>query len=583
MTRRRTHPATPAAASPAPLRSLPGPGVLALAAVLILLWVLGYADSLRLPFVRDDYFFLDKVRGAGFAELWAPRDLISGYYRPWGRELHFWALERAFGLQVVPWHLTSAALWLAVLALYFVFVRRLAGTVTAAIATAGATALGAWGVLLVWVSGAQDLWMLLFGLLCLLACSSRHPVWAATALAGALLSKELALVLPFIALSYQVLCERASWPQALRRTAAFWPMLAAWAIAHPALGGRFAYGSGIRFDPRGRPAAGLADLSRLLAMANLDRRLEPAAGWGPALLLGAVTAAALAGLVLWSAAAQPRGPATSATFVPRVETRRLLWFGGVWSLAGWSAAFMPSLGWHPYYGLLGALGAWLVVAVALTRRPMVAATLVGAVGLLRPAHQSTRSEDWGTESYQRRVAAAVGYLHGELVARHPVLPAHSRIYLANLPGETGLVTGTGEAPAFRLWYRDTTLRGGFFREYTPRRAGSPGDDFFFAADSNLRLIEFHRGAHAVPADLARNPVWQLGENELATIFSERGEWDAALQGFLTLASVDPGAYDYAHNAAVCYARLGDTLSAVRWLRRSAALSDSARRAVTTRR
>ena len=172
-------------------------------------------------------------------------------------------------------------------------------------------------------------------------------------------------------------------------------------------------------------------------------------------------------------------------------------------------------------------------------------------------------------------------LRAELMRLHPSIPRHSRIYLANLPGGIGLITGPGDSPTLRTWYADPTLAAGFFTEYHPRPAGKDGRDYFFAADSDLSLIEFTRGAGAVSPSLARNPVWQTGENELATIFSEQGEWDAALQGFLTLASLDPGAYDYALNAAVCYGRLGDAVSAARWLRRSAALRASTRRALAT--
>ena len=561
-------------------RSLAPPGVLALLTALVALWTLGYADTLRLPFVGDDYFYLDEIRDASFTSLWTPANLVSGYFRPWSREFHFWALERVFGLEGGLFHVANLALWLAIATLYFTFVRRLTGARTAAIATAGVAGLAAWGVLLVWASGSQDLWMLLFALVYLHACASHRGTWAAAPLALALLSKESAAVLPFVALAFHVLWERESPSTALRRT---WPsflVLAAWALVHPSLGGHLWQATGTHFNPGPHPPLCWADSARLLAIVNLDRPFDPQGGWGLALLLGGATALILAGFATWGAAAREPGALLGGT-ARRRDPGRLVFFGATWLILGWLPMFMPSLGWHAYYGLLGALGAWLAVAAALASRPRLAVALVGAVALLRPAHVRTFMDDWGTEACQRSSAAQVRTLRAELMRLHPSIPRHSRIYLANLPGGIGLITGPGDSPTLRTWYADPTLAAGFFTEYHPRPAGKDGRDYFFAADSDLSLIEFTRGAGAVSPSLARNPVWQTGENELATIFSEQGEWDAALQGFLTLASLDPGAYDYALNAAVCYGRLGDAVSAARWLRRSAALRASTRRALAT--
>ncbi len=572
----RAGPTWPSSRRPAP------PGVLALLVALAALWALGYADTLGLPFANDDYFYLDELRGAWLANLWRPANPVSGYFRPWSRELHFWTLERAFGLEGGLFHVANLALWLVVAALYFTFVRRLAGTRVAAVATSGAAAMAAWGVLLVWGSGSQDLWMLLFGLAYLHACAGRCRWWAATLFALALLSKETAAVLPLVALSLHLLWERLTPTAAWSR---IWPSFVvggAWALLHPSLGGRLWQTNPTTFTPGPHPPLSWADGAHLLSLVNLERGFEPQGGWGPALLVGVVTALILAGFATWALAAHDPTDGPGQPTRPR-HPGRLMLFGAIWLVAGWLPMVMPSLGWRAYYGLLGALGAWLALAVGLTARPRIAVALIAAVALVRPAHTRTLTEDLGTEAYQRRSALLARTLRAELRRLHPRIPSHSRIYLANLPGSMGLVSGPGDSPTLRVWYGDTTVRGGYFTDYAPRSAEAEGRDYFFAANDGLGLIEFTRDAGAVPADLARNPVWLAGENELATIFAESGEWDAALQGFLALASVDPGAYDYAHNAAVCYARLGDTASAAHWLRRSAALRDSARRALATRR
>src|SRR5438876_4474700 len=65
-------------------------GLLAFAAV-------AYGPNLRLPFMGDDYVFLDHTLYARFAGLWSTRNVDFGWYRPWSREFHFWAIERIAG------------------------------------------------------------------------------------------------------------------------------------------------------------------------------------------------------------------------------------------------------------------------------------------------------------------------------------------------------------------------------------------------------------------------------------------------------------------------------------------------------
>ncbi len=135
-----------------------------LLAALALFLVLQHGAALRAPFFSDDYMFFDKVRGASLLSLFAPRGLAYGWYRPVSRELHFWVFSRLFGLHPLPYHLVSFALWLAVMGLYGALVRRWAGPGCAALAVAGVAALAAWGVPIEWGPGAQELWLLLFGL-----------------------------------------------------------------------------------------------------------------------------------------------------------------------------------------------------------------------------------------------------------------------------------------------------------------------------------------------------------------------------------------------------------------------------------
>src|SRR5258706_12720142 len=102
-----------------------------------------YGAALRVPFINDDFIFLDKTRTASFKSLWEPSSLAFHWYRPWSRELHYWIVQRMFGARELPFHLASLILALAGLMGYFVVVRRLAGARVAAVPPPGCAALAA--------------------------------------------------------------------------------------------------------------------------------------------------------------------------------------------------------------------------------------------------------------------------------------------------------------------------------------------------------------------------------------------------------------------------------------------------------
>src|SRR5438093_3514048 len=159
--------------------------------------VIGYWGALTLPFINDDYFFLDKIRQASFFDLWKPERLYFQWYRPWSRELHYWFLSRLFVHRELAYHAISFGLWLTVAVLYFRLVERLSGArFTSAVALTGMAAPTLWAGPLFWVAGVQDLWMVLFGLLFLHAVVAGRHLLASLPLALALLSKETAAVLP---------------------------------------------------------------------------------------------------------------------------------------------------------------------------------------------------------------------------------------------------------------------------------------------------------------------------------------------------------------------------------------------------
>src|SRR5262249_5573760 len=83
-----------------PRRSKPAPqqtarAVVAVGASLVVFAACAYGPILRVPFIGDDYVFLDRTRDATIADLWSPRNTDFGWYRPWSREAHFFVLQHA--------------------------------------------------------------------------------------------------------------------------------------------------------------------------------------------------------------------------------------------------------------------------------------------------------------------------------------------------------------------------------------------------------------------------------------------------------------------------------------------------------
>ena len=118
--------------SPSSLRPRPGPQAgLRYAHALALACLLGFAlvvygPALDLPFLGDDYVFLDKTRFARFTELWSFANTNFGWYRPWSRELHFWVLQRLVGAHELAFRTVSVMLWLWGLLAYMSLVREFA-------------------------------------------------------------------------------------------------------------------------------------------------------------------------------------------------------------------------------------------------------------------------------------------------------------------------------------------------------------------------------------------------------------------------------------------------------------------------
>jgi hypothetical protein len=77
-------------------------GGVVVAATIVLFGLIIYGPDLPLPFIGDDYVFLDHTMNARFQDLWSRDHIDFGWYRPWSREFHFWSLSRMAGLSDTP-------------------------------------------------------------------------------------------------------------------------------------------------------------------------------------------------------------------------------------------------------------------------------------------------------------------------------------------------------------------------------------------------------------------------------------------------------------------------------------------------
>jgi hypothetical protein len=513
-----------------------------------------YGPALSLPFIGDDYVFLDKTRDAGFLDLWSFRNVSFGWYRPWSRELHFWVLQHVAGYREIVFRLFGVALWIVALSLYASVVRRLASTRTAVVATLGVATLALWGTPLLWISGSQDLWMLCFALASVLLFVDGHGWWALLPFALALLSKETAAVLPAILTSCSVLVGRRPVAQAFRRTAHFWVLLVAWLSVHPTLRERLSSHQ-VTPETLHRPSSPIIVVKTLLSTLNLDAIAHPReVTVGDVLRVLASVAIVAVGV---AALARLGGDAISEP--ERTSTgggRRLAGFAVIWSLLGWFPLLLPSIQWHAYYGCLGALGAWFGLGLWLQKHPRLAVAAIAALAILRGAQASTPSWDWGTEWYQSRAGNMLSSIRSELLRLHPTLPPHSRVFLGHIPNNIGLIAGN--SPALRVWYRDSTLQANFYSDYRPRASSSAsGEDFFFHFDSLRGMVEVKAGTEDVGRAQSQDLEWEGNHENLAMLFLKSGDVPRAAVEFEKL-SLLPRRPDAAGYAAVCWEFARDT-------------------------
>ena len=520
-----------------------------------------------MPFLGDDFVILDRVRGASFWDLWRTTGPhLFGWYRPVSRELHYWTLSALAGTHERAFHFVAFALWIGILLLLHAYLHRLAGARAAAVATAGAACLSVWGAPLVWIAGSQDLWMLLFGFAYLLAMQRGRTRLAALWLVLGLLSKESAATFVVVALAEATARRGFARATILREFLPSFSVVIAWALIHPTLFGRI---TGHYLSPAeaGTRRSRIWALSRaLLSVFDFDTVPAPEEGWDRALLFGALAALPLLVIVL---PAWKNPEATSS-----LSRKRLWLLGGVWGVSGIAVALGPSLGWEAYYGIIGYLGAWLLLGLILAEHRRWAIALVITMGFLRAARASTPTWDWGSEWYQVRAGSLLKSLRAELQRAHPTLAPHTRVYFTHVPNNVGLIAG--DSPVLRIWYGDPTLDAHFMRDFAIRGlADPPGQDLFFFYDGVNGLEELTPATDGVRR-AGLTPAWQDRYYNLATALLYGGDLIGAAREYLAIARGDLHRTDCAMFAAAAYEMSGRAVERDQALRvaRAAGMSEA---------
>jgi hypothetical protein len=481
--------------------------------------------AVHAPFFSDDYLFLDQVRGHSLPAVLTARDPIGNFFRPVGRQMHFWALSHLVGERPGAFHAANLVLFLAALALFFGLARRLAGARAAWLATALMALHYAADVPVLWASGSQDLLAVVGALGALWLYSAGHRGWAAVPFALGLLAKETVAVLPLVAVAVDAR-PRVGWRAAARR---------AWPLYLVALGWALAWGATLRLrpgamtdlhaDPRAIPAALLHLVQVFLGLewrAADPLRLRPLAIAAPlAVVLAALWWALGAGRKKAPAPGrQPTRPPRGARSAresrrareaePRRETHparagrpaaatrppyHAALVGALWAGLGTLPAAAAAPIWSAYFYLFALCGAALAVGALLARAPRI--VLLTVVALLALTSENARRLDefatargaWTTESHVNRfyLERAMVRLEGmlaEMRQARPTLPPRSTIFFGDVPTYVGWQTGNG--PLVRWAYRDTTLRSYYLSALSPDKTRRGPLFFFMVFKDTLR-------------------------------------------------------------------------------------------------
>ena len=476
------------------------------------------ACRLALGYFWDDYRFLT-FQGTGDPRVFLLPDRAAAFYRPIPQSLYFLLLGWIDPSSGFLGHLLNLVVLAATAALFTSFVTKLAGPRTGLIAGLAFASVGCMPGLIAWISCCQDLFAIALFVLALWLRHGGRSGAALVATACAVLSKESVVAMIPVLVFWDVLIDRRPFRIA-RQAAAYGALLLLWAAIHPGFQSLLAHG----FQSGATGYVGLEHPERwpryfgryVLTLFNVPVTGLSTTWPSEAALLVALGLAIVAAGLLWAHGA--RAGKGGASVPGRVETpvlsiQRLMVIA---ALLTFLPLLLPSTMirlWAPYYSTLGALGAALVLGLALGRAPLL--WVMPALGIylilgvwcrgLYTASEPVWSEAVFVEASHaaRRVEANFKKLHPTLQGRTDVL------VLVTSTGFRGISSTLLDAQALRVWYRNPdilTLRP------EQRRSGA-SSELLIRITSNLDVVEidpwqfraqWSGGGSPQPAELSRS-------------------------------------------------------------------------------
>ena len=468
------------------------------------LWL--YRGVLGSGFFADDYLFLDQVRGHSLLEALRLQDPLSNFYRPVSRQFYFWVVAGLTHESPGVFHGVSLGMFAGVLVLLWAVVGEVAGR-RAGLVAAGLVALHvAADVPVRWACGSQELLAVGGGLGAVLLHLRGQRVWAGVVLLLGVLSKEVVLLAPVIAVVAQHR-RGERWGASVRRGVWLGVALAVWGLTWLAMPhARVEQGAEIEVDLVRSPLGALVDLPRAVLglewrrgeFGHLPRVLPPLVP------LGLV----LAGLWVgwgWTGRKERgagRGAAgTEARAQSGVGSRaglRAEVVGVVWALAGTAPVVAVAVLWSAHYYLFAMCGVALALGAWLARQPV--GWTLAVVGLIAWGSASARGVEefalarspWTPQSHinryyiERSGRIADAYV-GSLLRACPTLPPRSTLFFAGLEGNIAFQSGDG--PLIRWAYRDSRMRSYYLTSFTREKARRGPLYFFVASGDTLRELE----------------------------------------------------------------------------------------------
>lgn len=439
---------------------------------------------LGLGYFWDDYVFLTRVQSSPIAAL-GPEP--GAFYRPLPRGLYFWPLASLGSSGALIAHLFNMILLAASVYLLVSLTRSLAGPEAGMFAGLFFAALAPAPSLVAWASGSQDLLAIVFSLAALHLRNSGKNLWAGTATAAGLLSKEtVAVMVPVLVLWDWIVGRKPArvWTSAL----GYGGLGLAWLLLHPGI--RELASRGFGSEPRGY--VGFANLAvsefharrYLLALFNVPNTPAGAHWLQDRIVLGIVAIViAIAGA--WLAARRGAPEDRPA----RLSIRRAAVLAIL--IAG-PGLILPSLlvhRWAAYFICLPAIGSSLLLGLLLSHVPLALATtaIAAYVGLGSWCRAvEVPGADALTERNFVEANRAIREVEGGFRKLHPTFPRESQVLVSVASsGMLGIHGTILDGQALRIWYRDATIR-----TLRPERRGArPRAEFLVRVTAALDVVE----------------------------------------------------------------------------------------------